>query len=146
MTPPRDISYIDGTPNWTDRTVHFNRLLRDGWRLLENTDSKTLWERPHPDRSLTLRMSQTWQSFELQGGPYVVEYALRDADSTVCDLGTATWADWDQHGRLVLARDGKLFAWISTDGLIEIADFNDQKPQPEPAPDWAKQWPQKPQA
>src|SRR5687768_15870669 len=30
IAAPRDIPYIDGTAEWTERTVHFNRLLRDG--------------------------------------------------------------------------------------------------------------------
>jgi len=58
-------------------------------------------------------------------------------------LSDATWADFDQQGRLVLAKEGKLFAATLDNGdlkLTELADFNANKPDPQPAPDWAQKW------
>ncbi len=58
-------------------------------------------------------------------------------------LENATWADFDQQGRLVLAKEGKLFVGTIDNGdlqLTELADFNANKPDPQPAPDWAQKW------
>lgn len=141
-TPPRAIPYIDGTAEWTDRTVHFNRLLRDGWRLTENEASRTTWERFMPTtEARALLMTQQVENFGTYGGLYAVDYALRKADGSVRPLGRATWADWDQRGRLVLARAGRLFGGSGVDELELIEDFNDQKPDPQPAPAWARDWP-----
>ncbi len=58
-------------------------------------------------------------------------------------LKYVNWADFDQQGRLVLAKYGKLFAGTLDNGelqLTELADFNANKPDPQPAPDWAQKW------
>ena len=56
----------------------------------------------------------------------------------------ATWIDWDQHGRLIVARDGGLHVWAPTrdePGALRLtADFNDQQFENIPAPAWAQQW------
>jgi hypothetical protein len=54
-----------------------------------------------------------------------------------------TWADFDQRNRLVLARNGKIFAArIDAGGLAltELADFNANTPEAIEAPAWAKKW------
>jgi hypothetical protein len=46
-------------------------------------------------------------------------------------LNGVTWADFDRSKRLVLAKEGKLFAGSVTNGelsLTELADFNYDKP------------------
>ncbi len=123
--------------------MHFNRLLRDGWEMRDPSTQNTVLARRHPEQPLTLVMTQRFAGFEVNGGPYEVSYRLEHDDGTNTDLGTATWADWDQRGRLVLAREGKLFVF-GAKGFEEIADFNDQEPLPEPAPAWAMQWPAAP--
>jgi hypothetical protein len=138
VSAPRDISYIDGTANWTERTVHFNRLLRDGWTLLDKQPHDTMWERRHPSRPLTLTMVHTFDDFRTFGGPYTVEYFVRPDAAAEQALGQATWADWDQQGRLVLAQRGKLIAWDEQRGMTQIADFNGQTPDPQPAPERAR--------
>jgi hypothetical protein len=140
--PPRDIPYIDSTPEWTDRTVHFNRLLRDGWQKLEDTVSTSLWQHECPGRPLSLMMEQSFGSFQTYGGPYRVEFSLVDhGDGGETRLGVATWADWDQQGRLVLARDGALWAWDQSRGLVPIEDFNGHAPDPKPPGSAARVWP-----
>ncbi|HLF79670.1 MAG TPA: hypothetical protein VJB57_19485, partial [Dehalococcoidia bacterium] len=145
LTAPQAIPYIDRTPEWTDRTVHFNRLLRDGWQLIENGPLRTKWQRAHPSQPRILVMNHQFESFSEYGGPYVVEYELRDEQSgETRSLGWATWTDWDQQGRLVLARDGKLLALDQDASFRELADFNPQTPDPAPSPPWAREWPSPP--
>ncbi len=58
-------------------------------------------------------------------------------------LQGANWADFDQQGRLVLAKDGKIFsAEIQNNALqlTELADFNANQHEPVETPDWAKKW------
>jgi len=138
LSPPQPVPYIDGTGEWTERTVHFNRLLRDGWRLIEKEPHATLWERRHPTAPLTLSMMHVFESFNRFGGPYSVDYTITTADGTAHTLGEATWADWDHRGRLVAARHGQLCVWDSTDLWTVLEDFNGQDPDPRPAPEWAR--------
>jgi hypothetical protein len=138
--------FIDHTNDWTDRTVHFNRLLRGGWAPIPDTSAATpWWEKPSPSGGRTLvMMERTDGDFTSYGGRHVVEYAVRDdANGTVVDLGLATWADWDDRGRLLAARDGALVAWDATHGFTAIADFNAQEPDPQPAPPEAAHWPER---
>ena len=146
IVPARDIAYIDGTSEWTDRTVHFNRLIRDGWTLLESEAYRTLWERRHPSRPLTLHMMHSFENLQIAGGRYVVEYSVSsETGEGEQVIGQATWADWDQRGRLVFARQGKLLHWQLESGTPEeIADFNGQEPDPQPASPEAASWPSPP--
>jgi hypothetical protein len=135
-------AYIDRSNNWTERTVWNNRLIRDGWTRTDETATE-VWERPGPDGTRTLVMTLTSATnVGTFGGRYLVEYAVRDeAQGTVVPLGQATWADWDQNGRVVIAQGGRLMSWTPLDERHVIADFNPQLPQPEAAPDQAKEWP-----
>ena len=79
--------------------------------------------------------------FGAYGGRYVIECAVRmELDGSEVELGRATWADWDQRGRLIIAREGRILQWQLT-CITEIADFNDQTPDPQPAASWATDWP-----
>jgi hypothetical protein len=138
-TPP----YIDRTPNWTERTVYINRLLRDGWEPVPEAPLET-WQRHHPQQPLTLVMMEVGVDFRAYGGPYVVEYNVRTDLGQTIPLGRATWADWEQHGRLIIAQHGRLFHWQAAGVLREIADFNLQMPDPVPAPPQAYVWPTPP--
>lgn len=138
---PRDIAYVDGSPDWTERTVHFNRLLRDGWALADRDPHASLWQRRHPVHRQTLVMLHAFDDFARFGGPYALDFSIIDAAGVEHRLGEATWADWDQRGRLAMARNGRLL--VSDDGTSfrEIADFNGQTPDPQPAPEQARAWP-----
>lgn len=138
---PLDIPYVDRTSEWTDRTVHFNRLLRDGWQKTEDDEHATTWERNRPRTSSSLVMRQRYAGFDRYGGPYLVEYSIRGSDEGSTELGEATWADWDHRGRLVLSREGRLLSWDPESGFREIQDFNGHRPDTQPAPDWATTWP-----
>lgn len=135
-------AYIDRGDNWTERTVHHNRLLRDGWARVDGARLET-WAHSNPIGTMTLLMTEhSDRDFRAFGGPHVVEYAvLVKAMDDMIPLGRATWADWDQRGRLVIARNGRLFSSDASGNLDEIADFNGQTPDPQPPPEWALAWP-----
>lgn len=137
--------HIDGTNDWPDRTIWLNRLIRDGWLRREGVEPET-WERQNPsaDRRLAMVIHSNLE-FNAYGGRYVIEYLVHgDADTLETSLGFATWADWDQQGRLVIARDGRLFRWEPPEELVEIVEFNGQAPDPQPAPGRATEWPKGP--
>jgi hypothetical protein len=144
--------YADRTNDWPSRTVWINRLLRDGWESVPGAPVET-WERRHPSQPLALIMEQSELDYRSYGGRHVLEYAVRTeaepearigVGADLIPLGRATWADWDQGGRLVLARAGRLLHWQPPDTLREIADFNPQVPEPAPSPARALTWPRQP--
>ena len=73
------------------------------------------------------------------------DFSVRYAEGKDLPLDGAEWADWDQQGRLVFAKSGKLFA-LAADAVgegipQELADFNSNQPESMEAPEWATVWP-----
>lgn len=133
--------YIDRTNDWTERTVLFNRLLRDGWERVADTPAE-VWQHRNLSQDLTLIMTQTYLGSGTYVGRYASEYSVRsERNAEVIALGRADWADWDQHARLMIAWGGQLLHWQGRDTLRPVADFNPHVPQPRPAPAWASSWP-----
>jgi hypothetical protein len=98
-----------------------------------------VWTKSLPERSLILSMRLVEIDFRAVGGRYLMQYTLRETPtSTQYIVKRATWADWDQRGRLVFARDGKLCAAEVDDpsrlAVAELADFNAARPEPRVAP------------
>jgi hypothetical protein len=55
-----------------------------------------------------------------------------------------TWAEWDQAGRLVYAREGKLLAGDLVTGTLAetvIADLDGDRFNRRESPAWATEWP-----
>ena len=71
---------------------------------------------------------EQWQAAVIEGNA-----PSQVSDGTIPD---AEWSGCDYQGRLIFARDGKLFR---RDGVIdkELVDFNNLTPNPIPAPKWA---------
>jgi hypothetical protein len=136
------LPYIDRTADWTERTVFINRLLRDGWARTDQGGPET-WEHHNPHGAGTLIMTERADAdLHSFGGRHLLEYAVYTrAGSDLTVLGTATWAGWDHHGRLSLAREGRLLHRRPDGTLEQLADFNGQVPGPQPAPAWARDWP-----
>jgi hypothetical protein len=72
-----------------------------------------------------------------------IEYTLRSRGRDY-SLERVEWCDIDHNGRLVFARDGKLYAVTNPKNGIEnlevLADFNVEKPEAIPPPSWALHW------
>ena len=136
-----------------DDPIYSLRLERDGWA------QKQVWEaenrgypqmyrtlRPEireklgPDRQHVIRLTRS-----IEGLDYAEEFALRNVKSLAVNaIERASWVDWDQQGRLVFARDGKIFAGeISSNCRMReklIADLNPNKPESRAPPEWAARW------
>jgi len=154
-TPPRRLRVTPGVfARGEDGPILSARMQRDGWRLLQQgrypwtgrrfrTEQPEVWERWAPDRKAILVQSLDEIDFGGAAGPYMISYALKGGGLKDIPVSGARWADWDQAGRLVFARDGALFSGeIHQEGLREerLVDLNPNKPQPMKAPDWATRW------
>ncbi len=99
----------DVAPYGEDEPAQSRRFERHGWIIVRQTRSDVWWERHLQDRVLLRRSSlfDASDKFEIDG----------------VDLRGASSADFDQRGRLVYARNGKLFAESE-----ELVDFNEMAP------------------
>lgn len=134
------LPFSDPTPEWPDRLVYFNRLLRAGWRADPGPEaSSPVWSRRFaPDGPALIMFPGGWQD-----GP-AREFAI-EHQGALMPLGAATWADWDHGGRLVMAREGRLVEVDAGTGETRLLhDFNDQRPDPFEAPSGALEWPAAP--
>ena len=136
-----------------DDPLYSERLQRDGWKLKQEwlaenrgypnfylTGQPEIREKMSADGSQVIRLKRSIEVFD-----YAEEFAIsKSGQSEMTELSRTSWADWDQQGRLVFARDGKIFAGSLGDGgqLVEreLTDLNPSKPEPVPAPDWAARW------
>jgi hypothetical protein len=136
-----------------DDPIFSQRLQRDGWELkspwqvenrgypkLFHTIQPEMREKANRSRTHTIRLTRSIECLD-----YSEEFAIRNAKQPVMTvINRARWADWDQQGRLVFARDGKIFAAsISDDGHLTeelLVDLNPAKPEPIPTPEWATKW------
>jgi hypothetical protein len=136
--------YLQRTPEWTDRTVFINRLLRGGWERVEGPRLET-WQRRGPGGQGTLLHTELGWDARAYGGPYMVGYGLQnEQEDELTPIEGATWADWDQRGRLLVARGGRLEVWAPDGGARVIEDFNPQKPGRVPPSATATTWPSAP--
>lgn len=97
-------------------------------------------EKANPDHTHAIRLTRSIERLE-----YSEEFALCNLKLPVVrQMDRASWVDWDQRGRLVSARDGKIFAAsISTDCHLaeeQLADLNPSRREAVPAPEWATKW------
>ncbi len=136
-----------------DDPIFSQRLERDRWQLkdawkVENRGYPKLFhtvqpevrEKVGPNRTHAIRLTRSIEELD-----YSEEFAVRHVkQSLMTEIKRASWADWDQQGRLVFARDGKVFAAsIRENGNLAeelLIDLNPSKPDPQPPPEWATKW------
>jgi hypothetical protein len=135
-----------------DEPVESRRMLRDGWSVMREWQGEfrergayltkqpkvRCRQNPHASQTLTMESSAS-------GYIWSHCYTISDAKGLDLQINRAEWADWDQSGRLVFSREGKLFGLASEDigrgDPRELVDLNGNKFEPVEAPDWAKEWP-----
>jgi hypothetical protein len=136
-----------------DDPIFSQRLERDGWQLknawrvenrgypkLFHTVQPEIREKVGPDGTHAIRFTRSIEHLD-----YSEEFAVRHLKKFfMTEIDRASWADWDQQGRLVFARDGKIFAASIGDkgNLVEdlLVDLNPAKPEPHAPPEWATKW------
>ena len=108
-------------------TLWPNLTHRGGGRFAAKRKLKlfTTGHRTHPDHPLFRPLKVMNASFRRRP-PSAIE--IRDSD----------WSGRDQSDRVIFTRGGKVFRQELA-GEIEIADFTNRAPDPQPPPDWAKQ-------
>lgn len=133
---------LTGRALFAERDVSLE--LRRGWRLVSATEdgAPLVLERAAPAPATgVLRLVHQGHSFAVpavEGA--VLRYSLDGAALT-----DAAWADWDRHGRLLLATaSGRLeIRDRAPDGTRATAwshDLGGLRPEPTAAPDWAGRW------
>jgi hypothetical protein len=136
-----------------DWPVWSRRMQRDRWRLVQQgvfipthngwrAERPEIWERGNKANEILLGMRTEAISFGNPGGARVDSFQLVLAKGEL-PLVSATWADWDQNGRLAFAREGKLYAGKVKHGQLEereLIDLNANVPSRVEAPEAAKRW------
>jgi len=116
-------------------------LADKGWRRPDG--ERNLWTKAGPN-NLVLRMELEDIDFRKTGSYHFGYLLMRESDGEWLHVVDAHWADWDHYGRLVYAREGKLFAAKADEekvDSVELADFTANQPKRVAAPHQAKQWP-----
>jgi hypothetical protein len=136
-----------------DDPLFSKRLERDGWQLVttlevENRGYPNLYYTKQPEVREKANLARTHAirlTRSISGLDYAEEFSVRALDSALTlKIEGASWMDWDQQGRLVMARNGQIFAMsISSNGRLNeelLVDLNSGKPESVPPPNWAKKW------
>lgn len=151
---PLGLKIVTGKPLDPQTPPYFYRLERDGWRREAEHDpvpvawwvpqrgqQSICWTKPSPisQSPFQLVLERTMIGYE-----ETFAYFLADAETqSLTPLTDAAWADWDHRGRLVAARRGQIQALnpaAPNEDVTVLADVNDQRPDPQPAPEWAQHW------
>jgi hypothetical protein len=136
-----------------DDPLFSERLERDGWKLkqkwevgyrgntkLYRTIRPEIRHKMSPNRALVLRLTRSIETLD-----YSEEFSVALAGRLAfTHIDGASWADWDQQGRLVFAKDGKILTgrkydnghWVER----ELTDLNSSRPKSVPPPAWATKW------
>ncbi len=127
------------------------RLKRDGWVLEQEGEFihssksgyRTIQEEVYGKLSRggehDLLMMHTLMRYK-----HSLTFRVRSkGNGSTTELGEATWSDWDQCGRLICAKDGKLLHYrLEGDSFVPrlIHDFNADRPQAIPPSPEALSW------
>lgn len=114
-----------------------------GWQEIGRADTsrypRLIWQRTVNRLSLTFRETNTSKKPQNH-----TAFTLKpDNMDSAINLTGVPWADFDQQGRLVFAKEGKLFSAALQNGdlhLTELANFNANQFESIEAPAWAQKW------
>jgi hypothetical protein len=139
--------------NGEDDPIFPQRLERDGWKEIqawkvENRDYPQLCHTIEPE--IRERISPSGRdrillTRSIECLDYSEEFAVGSiGQSELVNIDQASWADFDQQGRLVFAKDGKVFAGeVDEQNRISeklLIDLNPLKPCTLRTPKWATEW------
>lgn len=155
---PKGLTVIPGfEEKGEDFSVYPKLLRRHGWEPAQDggpwrkiayghykPEQPIIWRKAAPSHGLSLHMSITGSQKAQFGDDLLLDYVVIDQRSNSSyPIENATWAEWDQRGRLVYISRGLLLAQQFSPELKlarVIADLNPQKPSSVLAPDWATKW------
>lgn len=148
---PQSLDVILSHEVCNDRLISKTRLERDGWNLHQEikyheithgfaTDTPEILCKCHPEYGVSLLMESSFKKFDI-----VSRYSLEDNKTGErYPITGATWADWDQQGRLIFVKYGGLFTANLSEfaeiEAIQIADFNNDEPVEITPPEYAEKW------
>lgn len=153
-------------PGWgEDSPIADDRLIRDGWRLVQpgksiehkmsapvwiELEPPQVWAKANPKKILDYELHELTRGVRERDGPwYVIEHLLvRKSLKKKLSLGRTDWADWCHSGDLLFAREGKIFRLgfdksgeiLSLESAKLLIDLNDRKFEARESPDEAKGW------
>ncbi len=166
LAPSMRIEPLGDRPGWgEDDPIHDFRLVRDGWRLVENGaqehehdygkaspwvtfDPPIQYRREVGPRKRPITLETSIKGLKERDGPwYIQTYRLLDGDESIREIGRADWMDAAPDGGLRLARDGRLLR-LDVDTVVdwataefrEVADLRDHRFEPRTAPREALNW------
>jgi hypothetical protein len=90
------------------------------------------------NRHIVIRNNNSFPHEDHPGKGLTVELGWFAEQHTSSDeVEGATWSGRDRGGRLIYARDGKIFRRGTTGVDLELTDLCGMTPDPKPAPPWA---------
>lgn len=135
------------------------RDVRNGWQMVQQgrfdrdrqsahgfpfgkaiTIQPFIWKKYQPDQHYSL-VNEIYREPNFRWE--ILRYVVNETNDQKTLLDEASWADWDQRGRLVFAKGSHLFASDSIENPLEvkmIADFYANTPIHVEAPRWATHW------
>jgi hypothetical protein len=135
---------VERRRGWTETPQTPTRAERDLWD--ERRADHIVMTKPRPGGGRALLVQGRFAAFRagpIHNEPRQARYTLRTAN-TLLPLDDVQWADWDTHGRLLIAtNDGKLQARNLTDDGATLEwehDLSRLRPDPTPAPASAHHW------
>ena len=147
-----------------DDPIHARRLIRDGWKMIQQGNAKThklgapmwitidpaeIWVKPHPQDGKTYEIREKITGIHQLNGPwYVIEHVIVNTKSgEEFSLGRTDWADWCHSGDLLYAKEGRLWRLgfnrrdLSPLEQAEmLIDLRDRVFAHKESPQGAKQW------
>src|SRR5215471_196971 len=114
-------------PGWgEDNPIHAQRLIRDGWKIIQQGNSQyhkigapmwvtldppEIWAKPRPHDGKPYEIREKLLGIHQNNGPWrVIEDSVINTKSgEEFSLGRTDWADWCHSGDLLYAKEGHLW-------------------------------------
>jgi hypothetical protein len=89
------------------------------------------------NRHMVIRNNNAFPHDDHRGKGLTVELGAAEQHTSSCEVEGATWTGLDRGGRLIYAKDGKIFRRQTSGVDLELTDLSGMTPDPKPAPLWA---------